>query len=118
MPNRNHRSRNNGGLSKRDRGRGARAGRPPVTTPREVSVERVDDYTTIVRTPEALPDEGLESLVLHVRDLCRIIAGPGKPIEAAGVWLTPDEAILMEQPSLGPELDGIEGKDERRWQHP
>ncbi len=95
MPNRNHKRKNTGGLSKRDRGR--KTERAPLRTPREVSVERVDPNTMIVRVPDEMPDEALESIVLHVRDLARQIAGDGVDIVAGGVWLTPDEVVEMER---------------------
>lgn len=93
-----HHRKNTGGLSKRDRGK--RPGRRPVTSPREVSVERVDDYTLIVRVPGGVADDVVGGILLDVQ-----LRTARNPMEASGVWLTPEEALEMEQ-SPDPEERG------------
>lgn len=79
---------------KHHRDRGRRSERRHPSTPREVSVERVDDHTLIVRVPEGVKDEDIAGILLDVQTRTARL-----PIEAGGVWLTPDEASTMEADS-------------------
>lgn len=89
------------GKPNRDRGR--RKERAHPSTPREVSVERVDPHTLILRTPTPLDDDG----VVFLGDVAAAYLGGARfhldthpPAElrptASGVWLTPDEVVAME----------------------
>lgn len=89
------------GKPNRDRGR--RTERAHPTPPAEVSVERVDAHTLILRTPRPLDDEGLTFLAdvasayAHGAKIeLRRDAQPVEVVDRPGVWLTPGEVVALE----------------------